>query len=93
MEKSSLTTGLPVTHSADRKRASRRGRWWRKFVKGLLDNMLLVSTIVGVFVGFGLGFAVRTTHPSEDALMWLGEDYLFYAPNYLGQLCSLLPKH
>ncbi|KAL4219748.1 hypothetical protein ACF0H5_020162 [Mactra antiquata] len=41
-------------------------------VKVLRRNLLLFLTLVGAFLGVGIGFAVRTTQPSNNALMWLG---------------------
>ncbi|XP_064635549.1 excitatory amino acid transporter-like [Lineus longissimus] len=38
----------------------------------LKDNLLLILTIVGIVLGFIIGFAIRPLEPSEDALMWLG---------------------
>ena len=37
------------------------------------QNLLLLSTIVGVSMGFVVGFSVRPARPSEDTLMWLGK--------------------
>lgn len=37
-------------------------------------NSLLILTLVGVIVGFGIGFGVRTSNPSDTALMWIGKD-------------------
>jgi hypothetical protein len=39
----------------------------------LKDNLLLILTIVGIILGFIIGFAIRQLEPSEDAIMWLGE--------------------
>ncbi|XP_033753486.1 excitatory amino acid transporter 1-like [Pecten maximus] len=36
------------------------------------DNLLVVTTLLGVAVGFAIGFGVRETKPSDDDLMWLG---------------------
>ncbi|XP_046381640.1 excitatory amino acid transporter-like [Haliotis rufescens] len=35
-------------------------------------DALLLLTIAGIVVGFGVGFGVRELHPSKDALMWIG---------------------
>ena len=40
-------------------------------------NLLLLLTIVGVLVGFGIGFGVRPTNPSTTAIMWIGT-YRYY---------------
>ena len=36
------------------------------------ENLLLVLTLVGVLLGFAVGFGFREANPSEDALMWIG---------------------
>jgi hypothetical protein len=41
------------------------------------NNLLVILTFVGAAVGFAVGFGVRATDPSRDALMWLGESALF----------------
>lgn len=38
-------------------------------VKG---NLLLLLTLLGVFLGIGIGFVVRASSPSSTALLWLG---------------------
>lgn len=71
MEKESLTTGkaLQREDDASEKEESCLG----KVKRVLMENLLLVTTMLGVFLGFVVGFAVRETHPSESALMWLGK--------------------
>ncbi|XP_053405000.1 excitatory amino acid transporter-like [Mercenaria mercenaria] len=72
MEKAHLTNGHAVfMHDTYRKSSTCR-RTCRKIKNVILNNLLLFSTILGVGVGFIVGFAVRETHPSENALMWLG---------------------
>ena len=36
-------------------------------------NLLLFLTIFGVTVGFGIGFGVRPSNPSDTVLMWIGK--------------------
>ncbi|KAL5008700.1 hypothetical protein ScPMuIL_014281 [Solemya velum] len=38
----------------------------------LLNNLLALLTVIGVAVGFGIGFAVRAADPSEDGIIWTG---------------------
>ena len=38
----------------------------------LRDNLLLVLCMIGVVVGFVLGFGIRPLKPSEDAMLWIG---------------------
>jgi hypothetical protein len=39
----------------------------------LKQNAVLFLTLIGVVIGFALGFGIREAHPSSDALMWLGK--------------------
>ncbi|GAB1608286.1 neutral amino acid transporter A-like [Argonauta hians] len=41
-------------------------------VKFFKENSLLIVTLISVFLGFVLGFVIRSTHPSNDAIMWIG---------------------
>ncbi|KAK3104137.1 hypothetical protein FSP39_024686 [Pinctada imbricata] len=43
-----------------------------KCLKLIKDNLLVLLTMVGVGLGFALGFGVRSLDPSKDAIMWLG---------------------
>ncbi|XP_069133835.1 putative sodium-dependent excitatory amino acid transporter glt-3 isoform X2 [Argopecten irradians] len=45
---------------------------FHKCVEVVKDNLLVVTTLLGVAVGFAIGFGVRATNPSDDDLMWLG---------------------
>lgn len=38
----------------------------------LQENAMLLLTLLGVVLGFALGFGVREARPSSDALMWIG---------------------
>ncbi|XP_062587358.1 excitatory amino acid transporter 1-like, partial [Saccostrea cucullata] len=38
----------------------------------LSRNGLIISVLVGVGVGFALGFGLRVVEPSDDALTWIG---------------------
>ena len=38
----------------------------------LAENAVLLLTLVGVVLGFAIGFGVRELEPSQDALMWIG---------------------
>lgn len=70
MESDRLTNGEKV--SSENTIDSKCGRILYKIKKWMLDNLLLVLTLVGVIFGFAVGFGFREMHPSEDALMWIG---------------------
>ena len=36
-------------------------------------NLLVLLTVVGVVVGLAVGFGIRETIPSQDAILWIGE--------------------
>ena len=36
-------------------------------------NLLLITTLIGVVVGFGIGFGVRPYRPTDTSLMWIGK--------------------
>ena len=36
-------------------------------------NLLLITTLIGVVVGFGIGFGVRPYQPTDTSLMWIGK--------------------
>lgn len=42
-----------------------------KCLKFLADNWFMLSTLVGVGVGFAIAFGVRTTNPDEVAITWI----------------------
>ena len=44
-----------------------------KLYSCLWNNALILSSTVGVIVGFGLGFGLRPYGPSVDAIMWIGK--------------------
>lgn len=39
----------------------------------LQQNAVLLLTLLGVVIGFAIGFGVRELKPSGDALLWIGE--------------------
>lgn len=45
-------------------------RGWRAYLK---QNAVLLLTLLGVVLGFAIGFGVRELNPSDDALMWIGK--------------------
>ena len=45
----------------------------RKILEHVKRNLLLLLTVVGVIVGFGIGFGVKPAKPSDTALMWIGK--------------------
>ena len=46
-----------------------------KIRRGLRHNALLLVTLCGVILGFGLGFGFRQHELSELGLMWLGKTW------------------
>ena len=71
MERKSLTSGV-MLERGDHQTGVPKGCCARMKTV-IMENLLLVTTMTGVFLGFGVGFAVRETHPSESALMWIGK--------------------
>lgn len=49
-----------------------RKKFWRKLRSKIKENLLLLLTLCGVLVGFGLGFGLRRYELSDSGLMWLG---------------------
>ena len=47
----------------------------------LTNNALLLFTLLGVIVGFSLGFGLRQYNLSDSSLMWLGKGVAF---NFMG---------
>lgn len=43
-----------------------------KVITCLRREALLLLTLLGVCLGFGIGFAIREADPSDDTLMWIG---------------------
>ena len=39
----------------------------------LKGNVLMILTLVGVALGFAIGFGIRPLNPSTDALLWIGK--------------------
>ncbi|XP_060600908.1 excitatory amino acid transporter-like [Ruditapes philippinarum] len=72
MENDALTAGEDKHMAGEEKQVSLCIRFLRKVRSVFLNNLLLFSTLIGVAFGFLVGFAVRISQPSENALMWLG---------------------
>ena len=51
----------------------------QKIKQNISDNLLLYLTLIGAFLGFIIGFAVRESMgvPSKDTLMWLGKEFYY----------------
>ena len=43
------------------------------FVGFLIDNWFMLSTIAGVIIGFGVGFAIQQAGLDETGKIWIGE--------------------
>ncbi|VDO00409.1 unnamed protein product [Rodentolepis nana] len=75
-----------------------------KFLQFLIDNWFMLSTILGVIIGFGVGFVLQKTHLSHQAKIWLdvpGKIYFrilqltilpMIVANIITVLASLNPK-
>ena len=50
----------------------------------LRRNMLMMLTLVGVVIGFTIGFGIRPLNPSRDALLWIGKSCTGGLNNLLG---------
>lgn len=70
MESDRLTTGEKL--SSEESIDSKCGLILYKTKKWMMDNLLLVLTLVGVILGFAVGFGFKAADPSPDALMWIG---------------------
>lgn len=49
-----------------------------KITKFIGDNLMLILTFAGILVGFSLGFGIREANPSKDALLWIGNTFIFF---------------
>lgn len=78
MEKELLNSGNSVTSNSvgEKKNNSKFRNVFVKIKTVLINNLLLVLTLVGVVMGFLIGFGARQTNPTENALMWLGMYYI-----------------
>lgn len=47
-----------------------------KVIDFLQQNGLVLATLVGIAIGAGLGFGLRTVGLSDHALMWIGRFHL-----------------
>ena len=41
-------------------------------MRGVKDNLVMILTLLGVILGFLVGFGVSRTRPSDTVIMWLG---------------------
>ena len=72
-DKEALAIENENMYISDKERNPSKCKRFGSKLKGVVtNNLLLFSTIAGVLVGFGLGFAIRETEPTEDTLMWVG---------------------
>ena len=58
-----------------------RKKFWRKLRSKIKENLLLLLTLCGVLVGFGLGFGLRRYELSDSGLMWLGKYMYTFEPH------------
>ena len=70
-----MPTGGPLNsaESATDKMSSRD-----EFLLLLKQNALMILTLCGVILGFGLGFGLRRYELSDTGLMWLGNIVFFF---------------
>lgn len=47
-----------------------------KCVKFLIDNWFMLSTIIGVIIGFGAGFGIQQAGLDETGKVWLGKSFI-----------------
>ncbi|VDO12377.1 unnamed protein product [Rodentolepis nana] len=76
----------------------------KRFVKIFIDNWFMITTVIGVFIGFGVGFALQKAGLSEAQKIWIampGNIYIrllqltilpMIAANIIGVLANLNPK-
>ena len=81
MESDRLTTGEHIDR-ADGSLGSKCGRLGQGIKNWVMENLLLVLTLVGVLLGFAVGFGFRTMRPTADALMWIGMSSCKIITNY-----------
>eukprot|EP00108_Taenia_solium_P001149 TsM_000085300 transcript=TsM_000085300 gene=TsM_000085300 len=74
------------------------------FVGCLINNWFMITTIIGVIIGFGVGFAVQKVGLSETGKMWLAMPGTIYirmlkltilpmiAANIINVMANLNPK-
>lgn len=55
------------------------------FAKFFVNNWFMITTIAGVIIGFGGGFALQNVGLSESSKMWLGT-----LPSFEHSLTSLM---
>ena len=73
--------------SAENSGDKRRSRKELRIV--LRQNALVILTLFGVILGFGLGFGVRPLELSDTGLMWLGK--IFRIISHSNNIVSALP--
>ncbi|VDK27565.1 unnamed protein product [Taenia asiatica] len=76
----------------------------RRFVKILIDNWFMITTILGVIIGFGAGFGIQKVGLDETGKTWLAMPGTIYirmlkltilpmiAANIINVMASLNPK-
>lgn len=74
MEKESLTNGNAVRSNSvgEMKNTSKFRNVLARIKTVIMNNLLLVLTLLGVVLGYFIGFGTRKTNPTKNALMWLG---------------------
>lgn len=56
--------------------AARSTGWRGKCLQILVDNWFMITTIIGVIIGFGVGFALQKANLNEQGKVWLGESII-----------------
>lgn len=73
MDTASLTNSIAQKQCSSYQSERKLSRIVTRRLKNIImENLLLFTTIIGVVLGFIVGFAVREAEPSENARMWLG---------------------
>lgn len=53
-----------------------------KFLQFLMNDWFMISTIIGVIIGFGVGFVLQKMNISYLAKIWLGMAFIYTLLNF-----------
>ena len=62
--------GQEIDRDCDKPKENERKSRWRRF---FTENWFMISTLVGVAVGFGIAFGVRSAHLDRDSITWISK--------------------